>query len=186
MKKLSENRTLALIALIAAALLAVPLLGGLGLRTAERKAAKEFSKIAATADDHGNDLFSDTDMLMDAASALLDEGRRLKADGGSEFEKWAGELENAIESCRAQKDAIGRYRSCESLALTARRFYGRIKSVESSELEACMSRLEERNDVIKRAYRYEYNDYLAKCDALTAKWPASMVAKLFGMGGVDR
>ena len=183
MKKLSQNRTLALIALIAAAFLAVPLLGGLGLQTAERKAAKEFSAIAATADDHGNDIFSDTDMLIAAASALLDEGIRLNEGGGSEFEKWAGELENAIESCRVQKDAIGRYNSYESLILTARRFYSRIKSSEHSELAACMSRLEAQSDGIARAYRYKYNDYRTKCDELVAKWPASMIAKLFGIGG---
>lgn len=183
MKKISESRTLALIVIIAVALVAIPLLGGLGLKTAERRAAKEFSSIAAKSDGLGNDLFSDTDMLIAAANSLLNEGKKLNADGGSEFEKWAGELESSIETCRAQKDAIGRYTDYESLLLTARRFYNRIKTNDSAQLDAYMNKLEAQSDSIVRAYRYEYNDYCAKCEALTSKWPASLIGKLFGIGG---
>ena len=185
MKKFSESRTLALIALIVVALIAIPLLGGLGLKIAERKAAKEFSSIAAKADTQGTDIFSDTDRLIYAASALLDEGRRLNPAGGSEFEKWASELESSIESCRGQKDAINRYISCESLVLTARLFYNRIKFSDASELEACMSRINDHGKTIERTYRYERNDYLAKYDSLVSSWPASWIAKLFGVGGAE-
>ena len=183
MKKLFENRTLALIILIVAALIVIPLLGGLGLKISERRAAKEFSSIAAKTDEQGNDLFSDTDELIYAASSLLSEGKKLNPDGGSEFEKWASELENSIEACRTQKDAIGRYNSCESLLLTAKRFYNRVKNTEAADLEACMSKVEERSKSIARTYRYELNDYRAKCDSLVSRWPGSLFAKLYGIGG---
>ena len=75
MKKLSESRTLALTALVMIALLAVPLFGGLGLKTAQNRAAKAFSAIACNTDQHGNDLFSDADRLIAAASSLLEEGK---------------------------------------------------------------------------------------------------------------
>ncbi|MBR3299563.1 MAG: hypothetical protein IKI64_10270 [Clostridia bacterium] len=186
MKKFSEKRTLSLVVLIAVALIVIPLLGGLGLKITERRAAKEFSSIAATTDSHGNDLFSETDRLIYASNKLLEEGKRLNPDGGVEFENWASELENAIESCRDQKDAIGRYTSYESLFLTAKRFYNRVKSADSSELEACMSNMDEISKGIERAYRYEYNDYRAKYDSLVSRWPGSLLAKLFGIGGGEK
>lgn len=186
MKKFAEKRTLALIVLIAVALIVIPLLGGLGLRITERRAAKEFSSIAATTDSQGSDLFSETDILIYASNKLLEEGKRLNPDGGVEFENWASELENAIESCRDQKDAIGRYTSYESLLLTARRFYNRVRSADSIELENCMNSINNQSLKIQRLYRYELNDYRAKYDSLVSRWPGSLLAKLFGIGGGEK
>ncbi|MBR5947981.1 MAG: hypothetical protein IKZ82_04960 [Clostridia bacterium] len=183
MKKLSESRTPALTVLIIVALIAVPLFGGIGLKTAERSAAKAFSSVACKPDQHGNDLFSDTDRLIVAARSLLSEGKALSKDSGSEFENRASALETAIDVCSKQKNAIERYTSYETLYLAAKQFYNGVKGNASSEIESFMTEVESQAKRIDRSYRTEYTEYLNKCSELTASWPASSIAKLWNIGG---
>lgn len=175
MKKLSESRTLALVVLVILALLAVPLFGGLGLKTAQNRAAKAFSAIACNTDQHGNDLFSDADRLIAAASSLLEAG---KSSAGEEHVK---KLEAAIKACKSEKNAVEKYNKSVELCNIADSFY---KSIGSGEADTYYTEIAESlQPRIRRFYRAAYTDYLTTCTELTASWPASSIAKLWNIGG---
>lgn len=183
MKKLFESRTLALTVLVILALLAVPLFGGLGLKTAQNGAAKAFASIACNTDQHGNDLFSDADRLLVAARSLLSEGKRLDTGGDDEFTSRADALEKAIKACENERNAIKRYVASESLYLAAKQFYNGIKGSLSQELDSFMTDVESQAKRIDRSYRAEYTDYLNTCSELISAWPASAIARLWKIGG---
>lgn len=186
MKKFSENRTLGTIVLVVVALLAIPILGGLGLKIAERAAAREFASIAAKPDQHGNEIFTDTDDLIVAARAVLSEGKRLNQDGTGEFTARAEALEKAINACSREKDAIGRYLASEALILSEKQFYNLIRTGASDELNAFHSEVTSCESRMDRTYRAEYSDYINKRAELISAWPASSLAKLYNIGGAEK
>ena len=177
MKKLSESRTLALVVLVILALLAVPLFGGLGLKTAQSRAAKAFSAIACNTDQHGNDLFSDADRLIAAASSLLEAG---KSSAGEENAK---KLEAAIKACKSEKNAVVKYDKSDALYNIAKSFFNSIGEGETGGAETYNAEIESLHSQIRRAYRAEYTDYLNSCTELISSWPASSIAKLWNIGG---
>ena len=177
MKKLSEQRTLALIVLIAAALLAVPLLGGLGLKIAEAKAAREFSSIASNRDAFGNNLFSDSERIVDDASAMLEAG---KSYVDSDL---AQRLSEAISACKKAKNAVDKYEKTDKLYEIAGVFYKQVGPNVSEEMDNSSSNIVSVMLQLRRLNRPAYNDYLNTCTELTASWPASSIAKLWNIGG---
>lgn len=177
MKKLSESRTLALTVLVILALLAVPLFGGLGLKTAQSRAAKAFSAIAGNTDQHGNDLFSDADRLIAAASSLLEVGK------ASASEEQVKKLEAAIKACKSEKNAVAKYDKSDALCNVAKSFFNSIGSGEADGAQMYYTEVDSLQSQIRRAYRAEYTDYLNTCSELTASWPASSIAKLWNIGG---
>ncbi len=184
MKKLSENRSAAIAILIIAALLAVPVLGGLRLALASNSAAKSFSKLVCTPDRHGNDLYSDTDKLILSAEAMLQEGKKLAgSDPAYDVSQRADRLEKAISAAKNSKKAVERYQSCEGLISDARQFYNALRTNTSETLDLYLADINSQESRIERVYRPAYSAYTEKQEDLTSGFPAELIAKLYGIGG---
>ena len=183
-KKLSENTAAAVAILIAAAVLAVPLLGGLRLSVAYRSLEKRFSNAVAVPDRHGNDLFSDTDKLIISAESLLAEGERItRANASPTLIERADRLRSAIDACRSAKHAAARYLTCEDLVSEARQYYNMLRGSATEALTTFLADIDSQSTRIERVYRLAYSNFRQSREELIKGFPAVQLAQLFRIGG---
>lgn len=182
-KKLSANVPLCTAILVIAAILAVPLLGGLKLSLAYKTATNRFEKVLTTPMLITNkDIFSDSRDVINAAETLLEKGQYMAGDSAIIAGR-ADKLREAIDACSGTKTGVDRFMTCEKLDSAIELYYNAFGDADRSALSTDKLRADSAYHRIKNTYRSYYDAYVQKTNSLVSGFPAEKLADFFGIGG---
>lgn len=178
-RKLSENRAAAIALLVAAILIAVPLLGGLRLVLADRAIQKQFDRTVLAYDKSGSSILTATNGIITSAERMLSTGKELSESSSESVQANAGALKKAIDRCnKADKSPAQRYFAYLDIMTAARQYVSRFNS---GELNALMDELNSQSLGVERIYRYAVSEMNEKRSDLYSDLPSRLLAKLFGL-----
>ncbi len=182
MKEIFSKHWVAVLTLVLAALLVVPVSGGIGLSKKYEKAFSSFDKRASKSDKYGNSLINDLNAAVSCAEACLSAAEKeLGAD-----DRLIIAANAAIKHYKGQKAAHERYAAYTQVCDSVERAYNAASRAHgagsNAELEAAHVELVSYEDVIKKTYSEDYNVALASANGLLTGFPAEYLAKLYGIG----
>lgn len=188
MKEFFGKHWVAVLALVLAVVLVIPVSAGIKLDKKYNKVFSSFDKKAAKSDRFGNSLVNDMDKAIgeaenciDAASYYLSKDNELVAAA-----------KEAVKSYRRLKAPHKAYEAYLDVCAAVERMYNAASKAadESNDesddyatgLEAAHMQLLHHGDIIRRNYSEEYNEAVNEANDLLSGFPKALIAKLYNIG----
>lgn len=184
MKEFFGKHWVAVLALVLAVVLVIPVSAGIKLDKKYNKVFSSFDKKAAKSDSFGNSLVNDMDKAIGEAENCIDAASfYLSSD-----HELVSAAKEAVKSYRRLKAPHKAYEAYLDVCAAVERMYNAAsKAADESdddafELEAAHMQLLHHEDIIRKEYSEEYNEAVNKANDLLSGFPKSLIAKLYNIG----
>lgn len=180
MKDFFDKHWVAVLALILAVLLVIPVSAGIKLEKKYNKVFSSFDKNAAKSDAHGHSLINDLSNGINEAKACIDAAKHC-LDISDDLIRNA---ESAVRNYRNVNAPHENYRVFMQVCNAVERVYNAAidKLEDSHELESAYIQLLSYQSIITKNYSEEYNLTLNKANNTIAGFPRAIIAKFYNIG----